>query len=166
VPRLVRASPEPGATWLRDQRLVVFDALEGVKWAIVGALALLPGSVSRVHFSGNVRSAVLKRSHEKWSSDRKLLLSVMTYRTPEMNAPESVHVAWEKAARYLVKMVHAPLRSDLRVDVEAVKKRIDKNAILIVGSAPSYPHGVIDLIPELDEVVQECGVPRLPFLPP
>ena len=101
------------------------------------------------------------------------LLPVMTYRDlaaskrtfraqkPEMIAPESVHVAWEKAARYFgVKMVHAPLRSDLRVDVEAVKKLINKNTILLVGSAPSYPHGVIDPLAELGALALEH---RLPF---
>ncbi len=101
------------------------------------------------------------------------LLPVMTYRdraaakrsfrsrAPEMVAPASIHVAWEKAARYFgVKMVHAPLRSDLRVDVEAVKKRINKNTILIVASAPSYPHGVVDPIGELGAVAREH---RLPF---
>ena len=101
------------------------------------------------------------------------LLPVMTYRDlaasqrsfrakkPEMIAPESVHVAWEKAARYFgVKMVHAPLRSDLRVDVDAVKKLINKNTILLVGSAPSYPHGVIDPLAELGALALEH---RLPF---
>lgn len=100
------------------------------------------------------------------------LLPVMTYRDmaaakrtfrsgmPEMIAPESIHVAWEKAARYFgVKMVHAPLRGDLRVDVGAVKRRINKNTVLIVGSAPSYPHGVIDPIGELGAVALERGIP-------
>ena len=100
------------------------------------------------------------------------LLPVMTYRDMaasrrsfrsrafEMIAPLSIHVAWEKAARYFgVKMIHAPLRSDLRVDVEAVKRRISRNTVLIVGSAPSYPHGVVDPIGELGAVAQEHGLP-------
>ncbi len=100
------------------------------------------------------------------------LLPVMAYRDraaarrsfrsgmPEMIAPESIHVAWEKAARYFgVKMIHAPLRDDLRVDVGAVKRRINKRTILIVGSAPSYPHGVIDPISELGAVAQEREIP-------
>ena len=100
------------------------------------------------------------------------LLPVMTYRDraaskglfrskkPEMIAPRSIHVAWEKAARYFgVKMVHAPLRKDMRVDVEAVKKLINRNTVLIVGSAPSYPHGVIDPIAELGKVAQEHNLP-------
>ena len=100
------------------------------------------------------------------------LLPVMTYRDraagrglfrskkPEMIAPQSIHVAWEKAARYFgVKMVHAPLRRDMRVDVDAVRKRINRNTILIVGSAPSYPHGVIDPIVELGTVAREHNLP-------
>lgn len=100
------------------------------------------------------------------------LLPVMAYRDraagrglfrskkPEMIAPQSIHVAWEKAARYFgVKMVHAPLRRDMRVDVDAVRKRINRNTILIVGSAPSYPHGVIDPIVELGTVAREHNLP-------
>ena len=46
-------------------------------------------------------------------SDRAASKKSFRSRMPEMIAPESVHVAWEKAARYFgVKMVHAPLRSD------------------------------------------------------
>ncbi|MEA2102783.1 MAG: aspartate aminotransferase family protein [Thermodesulfobacteriota bacterium] len=98
------------------------------------------------------------------------LLPVVTYRDmarkkrrfirPEMIAPQSVHVAWEKAAHYFnVKMVHAPLMDDFRVDVDAVKKLINRNTIMIVGSAPSYPHGVLDPIGELGELAEKRGVP-------
>ena len=74
--------------------------------------------------------------------------------------PESIHVAWEKAAHYFkVKMVRAPLRSDFRVDVEAVKKLINRNTALIVASAPSYPHGVIDPIEELGRLAEEHHLP-------
>ncbi len=79
---------------------------------------------------------------------------------PEMIVPESVHVAWEKAAHYFgVRIVRAPLRDDFRVDVDEVAKRINKNTILIVASAPSYPHGVVDPIAELGQLAQAHGVP-------
>lgn len=100
------------------------------------------------------------------------LLPVLTYRDlaeskrglgglkPEMIVPESVHVAWEKAAHYFkVKLIRAPLRRDLRVDVEAVKKLINKNTIMIVASAPSYPHGVIDPISELGLLTAQHRIP-------
>ncbi len=92
------------------------------------------------------------------------LLPVLTYRDmakskrklpfqPEMIAPESIHVAWSKAAKYFgVKIRYAPLKSDFRVDVEAVRKMINRRTIMLVGSAPSYPHGVIDPIEKLGQV--------------
>lgn len=92
--------------------------------------------------------------------DRAAAKGLFRAKKPEMIAPQSIHVAWEKAARYFgVKMVHAPLREDMRVDVEAVRKRINRNTILIVGSAPSYPHGVIDPLAELGEVAREHRIP-------
>ncbi len=96
------------------------------------------------------------------------LLPVMTYRelarsrkrwgkfVPEMIAPESIHVAWEKAARYFnVKMVSIPLKHDFTVDVDALIKKINKHTIMIVASAPSYPHGVIDPITDIGQIACE-----------
>ncbi len=99
------------------------------------------------------------------------LLSVLTYRElarakrpwirkPEMIAPESIHVAFQKAAKYFdVKMVVAPLGDDYRVDVNEVKKRINRNTIMIIGSAPCYPFGVIDPIEELAELAMKRNIP-------
>ncbi|RLC05906.1 MAG: aspartate aminotransferase family protein [Deltaproteobacteria bacterium] len=91
----------------------------------------------------------LARSKKRW---RKL--------RPEMIAPESVHVAWEKAARYFnVKMVSIPLKADFTVDVDILKMKMNKNTILIVASAPSYPHGVIDPIEEIGQIACEKHIP-------
>ncbi len=78
---------------------------------------------------------------------------------PEMIVPVSIHPAFDKAAQYFqVKMIKAPLTADFRVDVEAVKKLINANTILIVGSAPQYPQGVIDPIRELATLAKERGI--------
>ncbi len=99
------------------------------------------------------------------------LLAVKTYRDlarakrpwirhPEMIVPDSIHVAFEKAAEYFgVKAVHAPLGPDFRVNVKAVKRLINRNTVLIVGSAPSYPHGVVDPIEELGRLAQKKKLP-------
>ncbi|MDR1928231.1 MAG: aspartate aminotransferase family protein [Oscillospiraceae bacterium] len=90
-----------------------------------------------------------------------ILMAVKTYRDearalrpeitqPEMIAPVSVHAAFEKAAHYFgVKMVHAPLKEDFTVDTAAVERLITPNTILLVGSAPQYPQGVMDPIAAL-----------------
>jgi sphinganine-1-phosphate aldolase len=76
--------------------------------------------------------------------------------SPEMILPLTAHPAFEKAAHYFgVKPVHIPVRADFRADVEAANAAITSRTILMVGSAPSYPHGVIDPIAELAQVAQE-----------
>lgn len=98
------------------------------------------------------------------------LLAVKTYRDrarrlrrvrrPEMVVPESIHVAFEKAAEYFgVKAVHAPVDKTFRVDVKRVRRLINRNTVMIVGSAPCYPHGVVDPIEELGELALSKGVP-------
>lgn len=95
---------------------------------------------------------------------------------PEMVVPVSAHPAFDKAAQYLrVKPVHVPLRDDLRADVDALREAITKNTVLVVGSAPNYPFGTIDPIPELAALAEERGINfhvdaclggfLLPFLP-
>lgn len=77
----------------------------------------------------------------------------------EMIIPETAHPAFRKAAKYLdVELRLAPLRDDLRVDVDAVASLINDQTALVVGSAPCYPYGVIDPIPELAALASEAGV--------
>jgi len=99
------------------------------------------------------------------------LLAVKTYRDmarsarpwikkPEMIVPESIHVAFEKGAEYFdVKIIRAPLDKDFKVDVNAVKKLINRNTILIIGSAPCYPYGIIDPIDELGTIALSKKIP-------
>ncbi len=75
---------------------------------------------------------------------------------PEMIIPQSIHPAFMKAAHYFcVKPVLAKLGADFRVDVEVVRGLVNENTILVVGSAPAYPHGVVDPIPELAALAKE-----------
>ena len=76
-----------------------------------------------------------------------------------MIIPISGHPAFEKASEYFgVKAVLTPLRADSRADVDAVRRVISPNTILIIGSAPAYPHGVVDPIRELAETAKEHGI--------
>lgn len=69
---------------------------------------------------------------------------------PELLLPESAHPAFMKACHYFgVKPVLVPVREDFRVDVAAMRDKINANTIMMVGSAPSYPHGVVDPIRDL-----------------
>ena len=37
----------------------------------------------------------------------------------------------------------------MRVDVAAMRRMITKNTMMLVGSAPQFPHGSVDSIPEI-----------------
>ncbi|KAJ3046008.1 hypothetical protein HDV00_003756 [Rhizophlyctis rosea] len=90
-----------------------------------------------------------------------LLMAVKTYRDmarevrgvtePEMVVPTTVHVAIDKAAQYFkVKLIHIPVDPTTgKVDVKKVAKAITRNTIMLAGSAPNFPHGIIDDIPAL-----------------
>lgn len=100
-----------------------------------------------------------------------LLLAVLAYRNharrhrsrvraPEIVVPESAHVAFSKAGEYFgVKIVRTPLDGDYRADVRALERRIGRNTIGIVGSAPCYPYGTLDPIEALGEVALRHGLP-------
>ncbi len=78
---------------------------------------------------------------------------------PEMVLPVTAHPAFDKAGHYFgVKVVHVPVRPDFRADVAAMAAAINERTILLVGSAPSYPQGVVDPIPELARLAQEHGL--------
>lgn len=77
---------------------------------------------------------------------------------PEVVAPQTVHPAFEKAAEYFdLKMVHVPVQADGRPRVEDVAKAITRNTILIVMSAPQYPHGIVDPIEEVSQIAIKRG---------
>lgn len=94
-----------------------------------------------------------------------ILMAMKAYRDragirhPEMIVPESGHVAFDKAARLLgYRQVRIPVRPDGRADVGAMAKAVTRRTVVMVGSAPGFPHGVIDPIPEMAEEATRHGV--------
>jgi sphinganine-1-phosphate aldolase len=73
---------------------------------------------------------------------------------PEMILPTTAHAAFHKAAHYFdVQVVPVPVDDNtFRVDPDKVAKAVTHNTILLVGSAPSYAHGVVDPIEELGQI--------------
>src|SRR5438093_3867058 len=78
---------------------------------------------------------------------------------PQVVAPTSAHVAFDKAAGYFgIELVRVPVEPDYRADVEATRRAITRNTIALVGSAPGFPHGVMDPIEELAAMAAERGI--------
>ncbi|XP_039250909.1 sphingosine-1-phosphate lyase 1-like [Styela clava] len=99
-----------------------------------------------------------------------ILLAVKAYRDwaldngiehPEIVCPVSAHAAFEKAAHYFkVKIVQVPLDTKTwKVDINKMKKAITKNTCMIMGSAPQFPHGIIDPIKDIAALGLKYGIP-------
>ena len=74
-------------------------------------------------------------------------------RQPEMIIGDSAHAAYFKGAEYFkIKLVMVPVGSDYRLSGKAVKKAVTRNTILVIASAPGFPHGVIDRIQDIAKV--------------
>jgi sphinganine-1-phosphate aldolase len=77
---------------------------------------------------------------------------------PEMVVADSAHAAFDKAAEaFGIEAVKVPV-ADSRADVAAMREAMTENTIVVVGSAPAYPHGLIDPIEELSEMARERGI--------
>jgi glutamate/tyrosine decarboxylase-like PLP-dependent enzyme len=78
---------------------------------------------------------------------------------PRMVIAETAHAAFDKAAHYFrVEPVIVPVGDDFRPDPQAVARAIDDDTVLVVGSAPSYAHGVVDPITAIAAAAQARGV--------
>lgn len=78
---------------------------------------------------------------------------------PSIVVPETAHPAFAKACHYLdVTEVRVPVAPDGRADPKATAAVLDDRTALVVGSAPCYPYGVVDPIPELAGLAAERDV--------
>lgn len=78
---------------------------------------------------------------------------------PEMVLPTSAHAAFEKGASYFgVRAVRVPVRDDFRADPHAMADAVTANTVLLVGSAPQYPQGVIDPIADIAAIAGARGI--------
>lgn len=105
--------------------------------------------------SGGTESILMAvKTAREWAKKNKPHI-----KSPEVVIPESAHPAFHKAFHYFgVKGVVVPVGEDYRADLEKTKEAITENTIMLVGSAPSYPHGVIDPIEEFSFLAREKGV--------
>jgi glutamate/tyrosine decarboxylase-like PLP-dependent enzyme len=73
--------------------------------------------------------------------------------------PRSAHPAFDKAAHYLgLRIVRVPVAADLRADVAAMAAAIGPRTLMIVGSAPCFPYGLVDPIRALSDVALDRNV--------
>ena len=72
---------------------------------------------------------------------------------PQIVAPRTAHPAFDKAADYLgLEVVRVPVTDALTADPQAMAAALNERTILLVGSAPCFPFGLIDPIDQLSEL--------------
>ena len=79
---------------------------------------------------------------------------------PNVVVPETIHPAFYKAADYFDIEVRAAAGKgeSLLPDVNEMRQLIDSNTVLIAGSAPAYPHGIIDPLAEISRLAEEKNI--------
>jgi glutamate/tyrosine decarboxylase-like PLP-dependent enzyme len=78
---------------------------------------------------------------------------------PEMVLPSTAHAAFHKAAHYFgVTPVAVEVGPDFRARPHAMAAAITERTVLVVASAPSYAHGVVDPVAGIAAAAQARGV--------
>ncbi|MEO5899737.1 MAG: aminotransferase class V-fold PLP-dependent enzyme [Ilumatobacteraceae bacterium] len=97
-----------------------------------------------------------------------LVTAMLTYREwgrkqkgierPQVIMPITGHPAMNKAFHYFgIELISAPVTDEFVVDLDFVADHITPNTVALVGTAGTYPHGLIDPITELGRLALEHG---------
>jgi glutamate/tyrosine decarboxylase-like PLP-dependent enzyme len=78
---------------------------------------------------------------------------------PEIILPHTAHAAFHKAADYLgLRVVPVAVDRGFRADPRRIRRALSPRTALIVCSAPSYAHGVIDPVAPIAAIARRAGV--------
>ncbi|WP_412520276.1 aspartate aminotransferase family protein [Actinomadura madurae] len=129
-----------------------FPSIVALERRIVGFAADKLGGGSGIFTSGGTESIMLA---VKAARDARPVEG-----RPQIVLPATAHPAFHKAAHYLgMETVHVPVDGDFRADPAATAAALTPRTVLVVASAPSYPHGVMDPVPEIAALAAGAGVP-------
>jgi sphinganine-1-phosphate aldolase len=133
----------------------VFPSLLRMENEVVGAAAALlgggPATVGSVT-SGGTESCLLA----VWTA----VAARPDIAAPRLVLPATAHAAFHKAAHYFgVEPVMVPVSpTTFRADPDAMAAALDERTVLVVASAPSYAHGVVDPVAPIAAAAAERGI--------
>jgi glutamate/tyrosine decarboxylase-like PLP-dependent enzyme len=118
-----------------------------------GGHAALEAPVVGTVSSGGTESILLAmKAYRDFARDRRGIAA------PEIVAPVTAHAAFDKASRFFdMPLVRTPVDGQFRADLRALAAAVSERTAVVVGSAPTFPHGVIDPIPEMAALAAERG---------
>ncbi|KCV68758.1 hypothetical protein H696_05042 [Fonticula alba] len=105
--------------------------------------------------SGGTESLLLAcKAHRDWARATRGVTE------PEMIVPVTAHAAFDKAASYFnIKIYKVGIDGKTgKVNLAGVRRLINRNTIMLVGSAPGFPHGIVDDIEALGRMARRAGI--------
>ena len=136
---------------------VAFPSLRRFEAEVVSmALGLMhaPQDAGGAMTSGGTESIMMAlKAAREWARKEKGIAR------PHVVLPITAHPAFEKAAHYFdLEVSHARVGPDFRLDVADVERLLTPSTALVVGSAPAYPHGLVDPIEDLAALAKRRGL--------
>ncbi|BAD45497.1 putative sphingosine-1-phosphate lyase [Oryza sativa Japonica Group] len=133
--------------------------LEAEVVAMTAALLGIKEKSSGGQICGNMTSGGTESILLAVKTSRDYMRTKKGITKPEMIIAESAHSAYDKAAQYFnIKVRRVPVNKEFLADVKGFKRCINGNTIMMVGSAPGFPHGLIDPIEELGELASRYDI--------
>jgi glutamate/tyrosine decarboxylase-like PLP-dependent enzyme len=157
-PEVKEVAERAASMYLHENALntFAFPSLRQIQSEVVGWTAdLLRGPDTAAGFltSGGTESILcaVKAARERGRAERGVT-------EPNMVLATSAHAAFHKAAHLFgLETRIAPVQSDWTADVAAMADLMDEQTVLLVGSAPQYPQGVIDDVPAIAALASSLG---------
>lgn len=113
-----------------------------------------PGATGSLTTGGTESIFMAVKTARDWAREHQ-----PTPGTPNLVLPRTAHAAFSKAAGLLGLQVQRMSASPgFRADVDAIARAIDANTIMLVGSAPPYPYGVVDPLSDLAALAERHGL--------
>ncbi|XP_065095837.1 sphingosine-1-phosphate lyase [Ochlerotatus camptorhynchus] len=80
---------------------------------------------------------------------------------PNIVLPVTAHTAFDKSAKYFGMFTKSvPVDpSTTEVDIKAMERAINRNTVMLVGSAPNYPYGTMDNIAAIAKLGKKYNIP-------
>ncbi|MBE1531246.1 pyridoxal phosphate-dependent decarboxylase family protein [Actinomadura algeriensis] len=129
-----------------------FPSIVALEREVVGAVAAELGGGTGVFTSGGTESIMLA---VKAARDARPVAG-----RPQIVLPTTAHPAFHKAAHYLgMEAVPVDVDAGFRAVPASIAAALTPRTVLVVASAPSYPQGAMDPIPEIAAIASAAGVP-------
>lgn len=137
----------------------IFRSLKRMETEVVSMTASLlnaPADAAGNMTSGGTESIICAmKAAKKYAKSKNKNLQ-----RPNAVMPTTAHPAFFKAADYLemeIRLVNCT-GDDLVPDIAHMRSLIDSNTVILVGSAPAYPHGLIDPLQAINDLALEKNI--------